>query len=613
MKNFITTLSLIIAFTLSASAEDIVIADSTGVSTMPETEESVLPDTPQDSTLAMGTPEWQETTAAETDASLPSFMEVSSPSPKADFSFFKLKTNPGVKPYKFMDDMTFVGVPLFVAGIAIKGEKASFRQNYKDERHPNTRLITTFKTKIDDYTQYFGPAMTIGLKLGGYEGRSSWPRLLVSAGLSYATMALLVNTIKYTSSEMRPDGSTRNSWPSGHTATSFVGATILHKEYGLTRSPWFSVLGYGVATATGIMRVLNNRHWVSDVLSGAGIGILSTELGYALGNLIFKGRGLLRNDLEVENKKPSFFSISMGIGLGGKSIAFSPDDLTNAMEGEEFEDNFNMKVDFRSATTVDAEGAYFFNKYIGIGGRFRVRAMTAKRWTDFIEHSRINTSNMTNEIVELYRAANPTMTDDEFEIERQSLITNAKGMIKEENFSIVSDYLTEFSANVGLYLNIPLSKRFSLGTKALIGRSMTQELEADAQYAGNVKDLDYKITIENGDITDLSLSKFAATDKDYNVTWDYITLGGNNTTTFGTGLSLTFRYKSNFLWKVFADYDYSRKTYTLRYDPYRFLKYATPNLDSFYTALGANLDPYEYKKKQTMHFFTLGASFAVNF
>ncbi len=613
MKNFITTLSLIIAFTLSASAEDIVIADSTGVSTMPETEESVLPDTPQDSTLAMGAPEWQETTAAETDASLPSFMEVSSPSPKADFSFFKLKTNPGVKPYKFMDDMTFVGVPIFVAGIAIKGEKASFRQNYKDERHPNTRLITRFKTKIDDYTQYFGPAMTIGLKLGGYEGRSSWPRLLVSAGLSYATMALLVNTIKYTSSEMRPDGSTRNSWPSGHTATSFVGATILHKEYGLTRSPWFSVLGYGVATATGIMRVLNNRHWVSDVLSGAGIGILSTELGYALGNLIFKGRGLLRNDLEVENKKPSFFSISMGIGLGGKSIAFSPDDLTNAMEGEEFEDNFNMKVDFRSATTVDAEGAYFFNKYIGIGGRFRVRAMTAKRWTDFIEHSRINTSNMTNEIVELYRAANPTMTDDEFEIERQSLITNAKGMIKEENFSIVSDHLTEFSANVGLYLNIPLSKRFSLGTKALIGRSMTQELEADAQYAGNVKDLDYKITIENGDITDLSLSKFAATDKDYNVTWDYITLGGNNTTTFGTGLSLTFRYKSNFLWKVFADYDYSRKTYTLRYDPYRFLKYATPNLDSFYTALGANLDPYEYKKKQTMHFFTLGASFAVNF
>jgi membrane-associated phospholipid phosphatase len=56
-------------------------------------------------------------------------------------------------------------------------------------------------------------------------------------------------------------------------------------------------MGYGVATATGVMRVLNNRHWISDVLSGAGIGILSTELGYSLSDLIFKKKGLLRNDI----------------------------------------------------------------------------------------------------------------------------------------------------------------------------------------------------------------------------------------------------------------------------------------------------------------------------
>ena len=126
--------------------------------------------------------------------------------------------------------------------------------------HTNTRLISNFKTGIDDYTQFFGPVMTVGLKLGDYEGRSDWPRPLASSLMSYAIMAGFVNGIKFTASEMRPDGSTANSWPSGHTATSFVGATILHKEYGLTRSPWFSVAGYGVATATGVMRVLNNRH-----------------------------------------------------------------------------------------------------------------------------------------------------------------------------------------------------------------------------------------------------------------------------------------------------------------------------------------------------------------
>ena len=145
-----------------------------------------------------------------------------------------------------------------------------FRVNAKAEQggKKNTQLLTDFKTGIDDYTQFFGPAMVVGLKLGGYEGRSDWPRLLASSLMSYGIMAGLVNGIKYTAKEMRPDGSSANSWPSGHTATAFVGASLLHKEYGLTRSPWWSVAGYGVATATGVMRVLNNRHWISDVMSG---------------------------------------------------------------------------------------------------------------------------------------------------------------------------------------------------------------------------------------------------------------------------------------------------------------------------------------------------------
>ena len=297
---------------------------------------------------------------------------------KPDFDFFKSKTNPGVKPYKFMDDMTFVGIPLFAAGWAIKGDKAMFRVNQEIEKggKKNTQLLTDFKTGIDDYTQFFGPAMVVGLKLGGYEGRSDWPRLLASAGMSYAIMAGLVNGIKYTAKEVRPDGSTANSWPSGHTATAFVGATLLHKEYGLTRSPWWSVAGYGVATATGVMRVLNNRHWISDVMSGAGIGIMSTELGYALCDLMFKGKGLLRNDMLFDNEKPSFFGISMGLGLGSKDLDFESGGETRTIK-------------FRAATVVDAEGAYFFNKYIGVGGRLRVRAMSAKDFGGFTEYASV--------------------------------------------------------------------------------------------------------------------------------------------------------------------------------------------------------------------------------
>ena len=102
-------------------------------------------------------------------------LALEAPTPKMDFDFFKSKTNPDTKPYKFMDDMTFVGVPLFVAGIIAKSEKTAFKQQTKHS------LLTHFKTSIDDYTQYFGPALTLGLKLGGMEGRSDWPRFFASA------------------------------------------------------------------------------------------------------------------------------------------------------------------------------------------------------------------------------------------------------------------------------------------------------------------------------------------------------------------------------------------------------------------------------------------------
>ena len=540
--------------------------------------------------------------------------------PKMDFDFFKSKTNPGVKPYKFMDDMTFVGVPLFVAGMLIKGDKAMFRVNNKDGKK-NTQLLTDFKTGIDDYTQFFGPALTVGLKLGGYEGRSDWPRLLASAAMSYGLMAILVNGIKYTAKEMRPDGSSANAWPSGHTATSFVGATLLHKEYGLTRSPWFSVAGYGVATATGVMRVLNNRHWVSDVMSGAGIGILSTELGYAFGDLLFKGKGLLRNDLEMDFENPSFFGISMGMGLGGKDIGFSLNDLQDREKYGIMEigdvDSEEDYIQFRAATVVDAEGAYFFNKYIGIGGRLRVRAMSAK---SFGQYNYISTDSPTDYwstiVAPVYNEAQ--LTFPEASLSEGGLpVTNMTGTVK-------SDHLAEFTASCGLYFNIPLSKHFALGTKLLIGRSFTQELDIDGHAEGNVKDIPYDLWISNGKIYENELGRWfiledpKSTGEKYNVDWDYLTLGAESSTSWGTGISLTYKYKSNFSWRLFVDYDYTEKTFTLTADPFNFMKHAvTPTTydllsTSIVSPYNVLLDPVVYKKDKKMNYVTIGLSFMVN-
>ena len=509
-----------------------------------------------------------------------------------------MRTNEGVKPYKVMDDLTFVGVPLFVAGIIAKSEKKAFRQN-DGTKHV---LLTEFKTRIDDYTQYFGPAMTLGLKIGGVEGRSDWGRLLASSAMSYGIMAILVNSIKYTSKEMRPDGSSANSWPSGHTATSFAGATILHKEYGLTRSPWYSIAGYGVATATGVMRVLNNRHWVSDVLSGAGIGILSTELAYALSDILFKGKGLLRNDLNSDGNivtNPSFFSVSMGVGFRSKKLDFDLEKFD--LEGGEDSKVLNLK--FGTSTAVAAEGAYFFNKYIGVGGRLRVNSSPIKGW-DGVEQ--IATKDIFRTILEI---SNDDMAELLVARGTPGTPDYQPGIIDDFNLKIQSDHLTEFAADLGLYFNLPLSDRFALGSKLLVGRSVMQELNLDAVVSGGMKDFDFE---EDPNDEDNFFVKNVRHLGNYSTEWDYFTVGGNKTFKVGTGISLTYAYKSNFAWKIFCDYDYTRKTYTMTYNPGAFIIDALPNISKLVGLKYSDTEETQRIKK-ARNTFVLGGSFVINF
>ena len=156
--------------------------------------------------------------------------------------------------------MTFVAVPLIVGGLVMK----PFDDDFRELRNDHAR---SFDYHYDDYVQYLPMATMFGMKAFGVRSRSSWGRMLVSDAFSAALMATAVNSLKYSCKVMRPDGSTRNSFPSGHTATAFMAATMLHKEYGHL-SPWVSVGGYTVATLTGVSRQLNNRHWVSDVMVG---------------------------------------------------------------------------------------------------------------------------------------------------------------------------------------------------------------------------------------------------------------------------------------------------------------------------------------------------------
>ena len=500
-----------------------------------------------------------------------------------DFHFLKNTTNDAIKPYKFMDDQTWVGIPVFLAGWIAKGEKEAFRQDYNN---PNTkiRLIKyDFHSEIDNYTQFSGIALTVGLKLAGVEGRSSWPRLFASSLASYGVMAGFVNGIKYTASELRPDGSTRNSWPSGHTATAFVGATILHKEYGLTRSPWYSIAGYTVATATGVMRVLNNRHWISDVLSGAGIGILSTELAYGICDLLFKHRGVQMNflsDYPDLRTTPSFFSISMGIGLGNKNLTMPG--FRFGIPNEDGSPNNDidtepLKLKFRAATAVGAEGAWFFCPYVGIGGRLRVKSTPINGWSAFTE---------------LEEKGLKEMADD-------PTFMNA---IRYFGLSIESDHITEFAADAGFYFSLPLSTRFAIGSKLLVGRSVMDDIDVEAVFTGEPLRLE-----DGGFVVDDNYLAYCE--------WDYIRVGATNSMKFGSGLSLTYAHKNSFSWRIFCDYDYAKKTYTASYSPFDYLESFSHDLREMMKD-GLGWDPvqtFTSSVEKRLHQWVLGGALCVSF
>ena len=250
--------------------------------------------------------------------------------------------------------MTYVGVPLVIAGIA---SQQYIAQSFYDLRNAYT---PDYHCEVDDYLQFAPGVAAVIMKACGVQSRSSWGRMVVSDAFSVAIMAALVNGIKYSVGTLRPDGSTYNSFPSGHTATAFTAAHILHKEYG-ELSPWISVGGYTVATFVGVSRILNNRHWISDVLAGAGIGILSTELGYFLADLIFKDKGLHnfgQPDFTIPHA-PSQIGITMGMQFPLSAIELGNGQrLTSAI-----------------GSRMGVDGAWYINSNWGIGGSATVASL----------------------------------------------------------------------------------------------------------------------------------------------------------------------------------------------------------------------------------------------
>lgn len=447
------------------------------------------------------------------------------------------------KDYKI--DITYQGLGFVAAGLLIKSRQHDFREMrnlfQKDYHQP-----------WDNFTQYAPLVATWGLHAAGVEGQSSWKRLAASNAISAMFMAGLTNTLKYTVRERRPDGSSSNSFPSGHTATAFMAATILHKEYGQTQSPWYSVAGYSMATATAVGRVLNNRHWVTDVLVGAGVGIIATDLGYFVTDLLMKGKGKKLSVLKVfssnEQQNPSFLGITVDAGMGTEQLSVSHVAVqSSTSKNYQVDDHaFDLHLHLGTNVSVSMEGAYFLNNYVGLGGQIRATAIPIKATFD----------------------VNP---DNYLSIEGvdKQLIASYMKLIGTEAYPMG---LFDFSG--GVYFSYPIFNRLRVGSKFLVGRRVITDQHVYAVAQVDVDDLRAQIN----SIPDNNKLAFATPEIKARLlktldSWgdgqqarvsELMSQESTRAMVYSTEASLTWAYRPGLSFKGYIGYDYSSPKYTFQ-------------------------------------------------
>lgn len=172
------------------------------------------------------------------------------------------------------------GVPIVLTGLGLVASSEGAPVNRFKVQRGLSYEFPDFSSTLDDYMRYGPPAAVYALDFFGVKSKNTFKHktlMFLKANIIGFGLAF---PLKGITKVRRPDNSSSASFPSLHTVQAFIGASFMHKELG-HRSPWYSVGAYTVATATGFYRMLNNKHWLSDVMVGAAIGILATNISYA--------------------------------------------------------------------------------------------------------------------------------------------------------------------------------------------------------------------------------------------------------------------------------------------------------------------------------------------
>jgi membrane-associated phospholipid phosphatase len=159
--------------------------------------------------------------------------------------------------------------------------------NYGNNGYPGSIAIKNFRndnfisfySSADDYIAFAPGLLMLSLDLFHVKSKSDFANQAAITGKSVLISLALVTILKYSTQVLRPDGTAQNSFPSGHTAFAFTLAEVLHQEF--KHKAFVFITGYTLATTVGAMRLLNNRHWFTDVMVGVGIGMATTKFIYA--------------------------------------------------------------------------------------------------------------------------------------------------------------------------------------------------------------------------------------------------------------------------------------------------------------------------------------------
>lgn len=175
-----------------------------------------------------------------------------------------------------------------------------------------TQHYPSFRSPIDNYLQFAPTVGVYALNLAGVKGKNTFIDRTILLVMSEAIFYGMTAFLKETTGRLRPDESNRLSWPSGHAGNAFTSAEFMAQEFS-GRSPWYGVAAYSFATTTAVLRVYNDKHWFSDIVAGAGFGIIATKTAYYIYPTIRKKVLRIKTDKNNALLLPSFRNGSLGV------------------------------------------------------------------------------------------------------------------------------------------------------------------------------------------------------------------------------------------------------------------------------------------------------------